>query len=89
MLLGATADPVVGVATVDLDPDDVLLLHTDGVIEARRHGTEFGEERLLRLLSALSDPTPGTVVDKVLGSVRWFRTTAPDDVAVIALRVSR
>ena len=88
MLLGATADPSIGVATLDLDPDDVLVLHTDGVLEARRHGTEFGEERLLRLLSALSDPEPTAVVDHVLSSVRWFRTTAPDDVAVIAMRVT-
>jgi serine phosphatase RsbU (regulator of sigma subunit) len=77
-----------GVATVNLDPDDVLVLHTDGVLEARRHGVEFGEERLLRLLSALADPSPASVVDNVLSSVRWFRTTAPDDVAVVALRVT-
>ena len=89
MLLGATADPVIGVATVNLDPDDVLVLHTDGVLEARRHGVEFGEDRLLRLLSALADPEPAAVVDNVLSSVGWFRTTAPDDVAVVALRVTR
>ena len=88
MLLGATADPVIGVATVNLDPDDVLVLHTDGVLEARRHGVEFGEDRLLRLLSALADPEPAAVVDNVLSSVGWFRTTAPDDVAVVALRVT-
>jgi serine phosphatase RsbU (regulator of sigma subunit) len=89
MMLGATDAPVIGAAQVDLEPGDVLVLHTDGVLEARRHGVEFGEDRLLRLLSALSDPGPDAVVEHVLSSVRWFRTTAPDDMAVVALKVVR
>jgi phosphoserine phosphatase RsbU/P len=87
MLLGATEDPAIGVVSVELARDDVLLLHTDGVIEARRHGTEFGDQRLLKLLGALHDPEPEGIVEHVLSSVRWFRTTGPDDVAVVALRV--
>ena len=87
-LLGALLDGEIGTVTIDLEPDDVLLLHTDGVIEARRHGTEFGEDRLLKLLSALTDPQPDTTVDHVLNAVRWYRTTAPDDIAVVALRVT-
>jgi serine phosphatase RsbU (regulator of sigma subunit) len=89
MMLGATDAPVIGTAQVDLEPGDVLVLHTDGVLEARRNGLEFGEDRLLRLLSALSDPEPEAVVEQVLGSVRWFRTTAPDDMAVVAFKVMR
>lgn len=88
MLLGAFPDSIVGEQVVHLGPGDVLLMHTDGVIEARRNGMEFGEERLLRLLSALDDPGPDDVVERVLGTIRWFRTTAPDDVAVVALQVS-
>jgi serine phosphatase RsbU (regulator of sigma subunit) len=87
MMLGATDAPVIGTAQVDLEPGDVLVLHTDGVLEARRNGVEFGEDRLLRLLSALSDPGPEAVVEHVLSSVRWFRTTAPDDMAVVAFKV--
>ena len=68
---------------------DVLLLHTDGVVEARRNGAEFGEARLLRLLSAMRDPRPSETVDGILNAVRWYRTTAPDDMAVVALRVDR
>ena len=88
MLLGAFPDSIVGEQVVHLGHGDVLLMHTDGVIEARRNGMEFGEERLLRLLSALDRPGPADVVDRVLGTIRWFRTTAPDDVAVVALQVT-
>ena len=88
-LLGALPDARIGTATIDLRPDDVLLMHTDGVVEAQRHGTEFGDERLLKLLSAMSDPQPETTVEHVLNAVRWYRTTAPDDIAVVALRAVR
>lgn len=87
-LLGALPDAHVGTTTIDLVPGEVLLLHTDGVTEARRHGIEFGDERLLKLLSAMTDPQPETTVEHVLNAVRWFRTTAPDDIAVVALRVT-
>lgn len=87
-LLGALPDAHVGTTTIDLEPGEVLLLHTDGVTEARRHGTEFGDDRLLKLLSAMTDPQPEATVEHVLNAVRWFRTTAPDDIAVVALRVT-
>lgn len=86
MLLGAFADVTIGTIELDLAPGDLLVLHTDGVTEARRHGKEFGEERLLKLLAAMTDPQPQETVDHVLGSVAWYRTTAPDDMAVLALR---
>jgi serine phosphatase RsbU (regulator of sigma subunit) len=86
-MLGAVPGVDIGTTTVELEKDDVLLLHTDGVIEARRNGAEFGEARLLRLLSALNDPHPDETVEHVLNAVRWYRTTVPDDIAVVAVRV--
>lgn len=88
MLLGAFADVRIGTTSVDLSPGDLLLLHTDGVTEARRHGIEFGEARLLKMLGALADPHPADTVEHVLGSVDWYRTTAPDDMAVVVLRAT-
>ena len=86
-MLGAVPHARVGTAAIDLQAGDVLLLHTDGVVEARRHGAEFGEARLLRLLTAMTDPQPAGTVEGILNAVRWYRTTAPDDIAVVALRV--
>jgi serine phosphatase RsbU (regulator of sigma subunit) len=86
-MLGAVPNARIGTATIDLQVGDVLLMHTDGVVEARRHGAEFGEARLLRLLTAMTDPQPVETVEGILSAVRWYRTTAPDDIAVVALRV--
>ena len=87
-LLGAIPDATVGTVTLPLAPGQLLLLHTDGVIEARRNGRDFGDERLLKLLAALDDPRPSDAVEHVLSAVRWYRTTAPDDIAAVAVRVA-
>jgi serine phosphatase RsbU (regulator of sigma subunit) len=87
-LLGAIPDATVGTVTLQLAPGQLLLLHTDGVIEARRNGRDFGDERLLKLLAALDDPRPSDAVEHVLSAVRWYRTTAPDDIAAVAVRVA-
>lgn len=88
MLLGAFPDVTIGTAELDLAPGDLLVLHTDGVTEARRNGVEFGEARLLKMLAAMADPQPRETVDHVLDSVGWYRTTAPDDMAVLTVRAT-
>lgn len=48
LLIPGTPPPVVG--REQLEPGDRLLLYSDGIVEARdRHGTFFGEERLIEL----------------------------------------
>ena len=65
--------------------DDLLLLYTDGVIEARHHRILFGSERLLTLVSATAhDPVAvtSTVVEAVLD---FQEGDARDDIAVLTL----
>jgi Stage II sporulation protein E (SpoIIE) len=53
------------VAEITLEPDDVLVLYTDGVTEGRHHsGQLFGEQRLVDFLerqAAGSEPAPETL----------------------------
>jgi sigma-B regulation protein RsbU (phosphoserine phosphatase) len=70
---------------IDLRTDDMLILYTDGVIEARRNGELFGEKRLERLVKRkrLSPQRlPHLILDQVLA---FAGGNLEDDVAVLAL----
>jgi PAS domain S-box-containing protein len=75
--------------TASLSEDALLVLYTDGIIEARRDGAFFGEEGLLEVLmrqgAVRLGLLPGIIIDDVLafteGSLR-------DDVALLVLRRS-
>jgi PAS domain S-box-containing protein len=72
---------------LQLDAGDLLLLFSDGVIEARRHREEFGSERLGELLAAAPTDAEGTL-DAVMDALSAFATSEPDDIALVALRYS-
>jgi sigma-B regulation protein RsbU (phosphoserine phosphatase) len=68
-------------------PGDTLLLYTDGVVEARNNGDQYGVERLGDMLR-LRHPTAEALVTSVVEDVLAFQGgTAGDDMAVLALRV--
>jgi sigma-B regulation protein RsbU (phosphoserine phosphatase) len=72
-----------------LGPGDALVLFTDGVVETRREGEPFGEERLVELLEATRGLTAAAVVGAVVGEVRRYGRGGDgrDDVAVLVARV--
>ncbi len=70
---------------VTLQPGDLLLLYTDGVIEARRKGEYFGEKRLATILKrrrVSAERLPHVVLDQVLA---FSGGDLKDDIAVLAL----
>ncbi|MCM2263660.1 MAG: SpoIIE family protein phosphatase [Desulfuromonadales bacterium] len=76
--------------SVDLGPGDVLLLYTDGVIEAANSASElFGEERLADLLKDSHQLAPRELIDRILQQVRLFSGSHSfnDDISLVVMMV--
>jgi serine phosphatase RsbU (regulator of sigma subunit) len=76
--------------TLTLEPGSLLLMLTDGVVEAQNlAGEMFGFERLEALLNGLpADTSAQQLVDKILAGVREHLggEEAQDDVTIVAVR---
>jgi phosphoserine phosphatase RsbU/P len=76
--------------SVPLQGDDLLLLYTDGVIEAgATDGRQFGERRLGDLLLARNGAGPSELLDTVQRAVSRYAVGTPqqDDITLLALLV--
>ena len=86
-LLGPMPEFEYDVTTIDLLPDDLLLLVSDGIIEARRRDGElFGFKRVSRFLEEHgSNPAPGDLIAALLDHVTRFVDGAEqhDDMTII------
>jgi PAS domain S-box-containing protein len=75
-------------ASIEVETGDVLLLYTDGVIEAERdQGEFFGSDRLGRLLMEHHDRHPREIIDEILAQVTRFTGTRvrADDIALFVV----
>ncbi|HEY2635993.1 MAG TPA: SpoIIE family protein phosphatase, partial [Solirubrobacteraceae bacterium] len=85
-LLGAYGDADWPATDLDLRPADVLVLYTDGVIDAvRDDGERFGEQRLLEAVVAASPTAEATVTAIGRALDRFSLVGQRDDVAVVAV----
>jgi sigma-B regulation protein RsbU (phosphoserine phosphatase) len=77
-----------GQGTVQLGVGDLLVLYTDGIVEAQdRHETFFGEERLLAIAQAHQAASAPEVQAALMREVHAFVGDAPqfDDIALMVL----
>jgi serine phosphatase RsbU (regulator of sigma subunit) len=70
-------------ATVQLEPDDLLLLYSDGLVERRDRAIDEGLEILLEAVRQSTDPD--LVINDALAALG--RTHAEDDTCLVALQV--
>jgi serine phosphatase RsbU (regulator of sigma subunit) len=86
-LLGTDIEPQLFDVSIELGPDDVLLLYTDGVTEVRRHRREvFGLAELKDLLGGCGGLPPDAMADRLESAVLSASgSRLRDDVAILAL----
>lgn len=73
---------------VQLDPGDTLFLYSDGLLEARGAGDEYGVERVVHLLRQQAGRPPAELIAACLDDVRAFTDDAAllDDLTLLAIR---
>jgi serine phosphatase RsbU (regulator of sigma subunit) len=85
-LLGVTSDVDLAVVTFELGVGDYVVLFTDGLIEARREGAEFGPAGVERVLEGCGGMAPGQVIAALEEAVTTFAGGEPrDDMAILVL----
>lgn len=94
LVVGVDAAQTYEKATVQLHAGDVLVVYTDGIVDARSFSSErFGRPRLRASLSDLLTERPqasaGEVLERVFRDLRQFAGLAarPDDQTLVVMRV--
>jgi sigma-B regulation protein RsbU (phosphoserine phosphatase) len=78
--------------TVDLRGTDLVVLYTDGVIEAmNERGEEYGQERFFGVLQGASGDGSGGLIQSLLSDIHDFTRGIPqhDDITIVTLRRRR
>lgn len=76
-------------ARLELSPDDVVLLYTDGLTETRRDGEQFGAERAAAYAADLRGAALDDLLAGLLTAAVDFGGELRDDVQLVAFRVAR
>jgi serine phosphatase RsbU (regulator of sigma subunit) len=88
LLLGPFPNARIRIGIETMEPDDLLVLYTDGITEALDHDdeTEYGVDRLQELVVAQRHRQPEELIDLVLADVNAFSgTDAPEDDRTIVI----
>ncbi len=90
MVVGMMPDRTYRQETVQLQAGDVLLIFSDGITEAMNEKEdEFGEERLLALISDVANLPANAFSDAILDRIANYVGTAPqhDDSTLVVIKV--
>jgi serine phosphatase RsbU (regulator of sigma subunit) len=86
LALGIEARQHYETAHATLEPGAALCLFTDGLVEARRDGDLYGEERLHQALADGRELSAQALAEHVVADARAFAGDPEDDFAVVVIR---
>lgn len=85
--IGIFPDNEFGSFEAKLNPGDVIVLYTDGLIEARHNGELFGDHRVYQILNQKRMAATTEIVDALLVSAEEFsHNQLSDDMAIVAIK---
>jgi sigma-B regulation protein RsbU (phosphoserine phosphatase) len=90
LILGIKREVTFEEKSMQLQKGDMLLLYTDGIIEARNAAGEFfGADKLCAILGKIYNEHPEQVVEIILQEVTEFigATAAEDDISMVVMKV--
>ncbi|MBE9485646.1 MAG: SpoIIE family protein phosphatase [Chloroflexi bacterium] len=76
--------------TTQLEAGDILLLYTDGIVEAEDNNNEFfGTERLGKLIQESVDLSAQELIDRIMDQVRMFTGLRHfnDDITLVVMKI--
>ena len=90
LALGIDAEQAYGTVAASFPPGAIVVVYTDGVVEARRDGEQFGVERLDALLAEQRSLPPRRIADAALAACRAWADGGglKDDFALVAIKRS-
>jgi serine phosphatase RsbU (regulator of sigma subunit) len=89
LALGIESDQEYETERVEAEPGSSIVLFTDGVLEARRDGELYGEDRLDDLLARRAELDPQALAEAILADCRNFAGgDLGDDCALVVLRLA-
>lgn len=89
LVLGVMPDAEYTVATIEFKQDDILLMYTDGLIDAMNfEGQTWGKDRLVETLRQCPTCPSDQLIHSILGFRRRFVGLASqtDDTSIVAIR---
>ena len=89
LIVGLFDDAEFEAETLQLEPDDLLMIFSDGISEATNsEGEEFGDDRIIECLAQDDERDPNVVLDRVFARLREFTVgeLPADDMTALVLR---
>jgi len=90
LIIGPTPSAKYQIGVAEMGAGDMLLLYSDGIIEATAPGSdeEYGQDRLLHVAVAARHLDPVAIVDRVFTDVNEFSRVSPpaDDQTLVVVR---
>ena len=89
LILGIRKKVIFEEKTVQLNPGDMILFYTDGIIEAENSvGEFFGIERVCEIFHRYAQQTPDEIIEELLQQLKLFCATETfnDDITLMVFK---